>query len=145
MSKGNSGLFKGTLGTSHINRIYSEETRVEFARLSIQNVTYLVRGVDHGTEIPSVLLSKMIKFSGTLDFHSHPFNDDCVPSLSDRNLLRFLRQTTKQKTSSIVTPNGRTVLFDENGVIETGTVSNHISDEYKALLLELFGGQENDN
>ena len=119
----------------------SKETGVEFARVSINGETYLIRGDTHGTYIPPDLLSKMSRFHGTLDFHSHPHNDDCVPSVSDTNMLKFLRKTTGQRTSSIITPNGKTVLFDEHGVLEIGTIKNHIDDSYKAALLALFGGQ----
>lgn len=186
MSKGNSGLFKGTLGTSFINSssfeesysdrgiqipesiksalskltqkgdylkgsaedfsmknigIMSKETGVEFARVTVNGETYLIRGDSKGTDIPPGILSKMKKSFGTLDFHSHPHNDDCVPSAADRKVMRILCEATGQRTSSIVTPNGKTVLFDEHGVLETGTVSNHIDDNYKAALLSLFGGQ----
>ena len=55
----------------------------------------------------------MAKHSGTLDFHSHPHNDDCIPSVADTNIMKLLRKATGQKTSCIVTPNGKTVLFDE--------------------------------
>jgi hypothetical protein len=82
----------------------------------------------------------MEKEGGTWDFHSHPHNDDCVPSKSDRLMMRKLRQTTGQRESSIVTPNGRTTLFDEHGVIETGTVSSTLDDARRRALMELFGG-----
>ena len=89
---------------------------------------------------PNELLDEMKMHSGTLDFHSHPHNDDCVPSKSDCLMMRKLRQTTGQRESSIVTPNGRTTLFDEHGVIETGTVSSTLDDARRRALMELFGG-----
>ena len=55
-------------------------------------------------------------------------------------MMRKLRQTTGQRESSIVTPNGRTTLFDEHGVIETGTVSSTLDDARRRALMELFGG-----
>ena len=55
-------------------------------------------------------------------------------------MMRKLRQTTGQRESSIVTPNGRTTLFDENGVIETGTVPSTLDDARRRALIELFGG-----
>jgi hypothetical protein len=122
--------------------IMSKETGVEFARVTIGEKTYLIRGDKGGTVIPDKLLNKMDKHSGTLDFHSHPYNDDCVPSKSDRLLMRKLRQTTGQRESSIVTPNGRTTLFDEHGVIETGIVSSTLDDARRKALMELFGGDK---
>ncbi len=120
--------------------IMSKETGVEFARVTIGGKTYLIRGDKGGTVIPNKLLDEMKMHSGTLDFHSHPHNDDCVPSKSDRLMMRKLRQTTGQRESSIVTPNGRTTLFDEHGVIETGTVSSTLDDARRRALMELFGG-----
>lgn len=120
--------------------IMSKETGVEFARVTIGEKTYLIRGDKGGTVIPNKLLDEMKMHSGTLDFHSHPHNDDCVPSKSDCLMMRKLRQTTGQRESSIVTPNGRTTLFDENGVIETGTVPSTLDDARRRALIELFGG-----
>lgn len=185
MSKGNSGLFKGTLGTSfqgasqtedtysgrgieipsHLKAIISrlrnkgdyvsgnasdfsmrdvsiisKETGVEFGKLTIGNKTYLIRGDRRGTDIPNILIQRMARNGGTLDFHSHPHDDDCIPSGADRQVMKQLREITGQRTSSIVTPNGRTVLFDEHGVIETGNVSNIIDKDMKAVYEKLFGG-----
>ena len=91
--------------------VMSKETGVEFARVTIGGKTYLIRVDKGGTVIPNELLDEMKKHSGRLDFHSHPYNDDCVPSKSDRLMMRKLRQTTGQRESSIVTPNERTTLF----------------------------------
>ncbi len=117
-----------------------EVTGVEFARVTIGGKTYLIRGDKGGTVIPNRLLDEMKMHSGTLDFHSHPHNDDCIPSKSDRLMMRKLRQTTGQRESTIVTPNGRTSLFDEHGVIETGTISSTLDDARRRALMELFGG-----
>lgn len=54
--------------------------------------------------------------------------------------MNNLFQTTGQRESSIVTPNGRTSRFDEHGVTETGTVSSTLDDARKKALMELFGG-----
>ena len=189
MSKGNSGLFHGTLGSSLQNgsqdsstygdrnieipnriaayisklrnsgdyiegknnefsmkdaSIMSKETGVEFARVTIGNVSYLIRGDNRGVHLPPKLLRKIINKSGRLDFHSHPFDDDCLPSRSDLQMLRFLRKQVGQESSMIVTPNGKTVNYNESGVISTGIVSNFIDKEYRKILLELFGGKDHD-
>ena len=79
--------------------------------------------------------------TGKLEFHSHPHNDDCIPSYADMKLMKILRKYTGQRCSMIVTPNGRTSTFDENGVTATGTVSNTIDASHRQALLDLFGGK----
>lgn len=120
--------------------VMSKETGVEFARVTIGSKSYLIRGDSRGTVIPNDIIEKMSKHSGTLDFHSHPHNDDCIPSKSDRLLMKRLSQVTGQRQSTIVTPNGRTSIFDEHGVIEMGTVSNTLDDARRKALMDLFGG-----
>ena len=121
--------------------LLSKEAKVEFAKVTIGNKTYLIRGDERGTTIPKSILNKMEKESGRLEFHSHPHNDDCVPSAADRKLIGRLSRITGQKTSTIVTPNGRTAVFNEHGVVETGTVPNSIDQAHKQALLKLFGGK----
>ena len=183
MSKGNSGLFHGTLGTTHINSsqkdtsyadrgvdipehikqtlsklkskgdivtgsrdsfsmkdvsVMSKETGVEFAKVTIGDKTYLVRGDKNGAVVPEALMKKMAKIGGTLDFHSHPHDNDCVPSGADREMVTILKSMTGQSTSQIVTPNGRTVTFNEHGVISTGIVPNLIDESLKQAYLDLW-------
>lgn len=186
MSKGNSGLFQGTLGTTRMNSsqndtsysdrgltipehiqqtlsklkkkgdivtgaqdsfpikdvsIMSKETGVEFARITIGNKTYLVRGNKNGAVVPETLIKRLTRHGGTLDFHSQPYDNDCVPSKADKEMLRKLKKITGQATSQIVTPNGRTVIFNEYGVVSTGTVTNIIDNDAKQIYLKLFGGE----
>lgn len=185
MSKGNSYLFHGTLGTSvsglpqplesytdrgvsippHIQAmldklpnkgdyikgngsdfdmrdvsVMSKETGVEFAKITIGNESYLIRGDKSETTIPDNLLNRMIRRGGSFDYHTHPHNDDLVPSKGDRDFMEILRISTGQQNSTIVTPNGRTLLYNENGVISTGTVPNIINDDLRKLYSTLFGG-----
>ena len=121
--------------------IMSKETGVEFAKVTIGNKSYLIRGDGRGTGIPDSLLDKMKTSGGTLDFHSHPRSDDLVPSRSDMEVMKVLTRTTGQKTSTIVTPNGRTSTFNERGVVELGTVPNTIDKTRKEMLKKLFGGK----
>lgn len=79
--------------------------------------------------------------AGKLEFHSHPHNDDCIPSQADMNLMKSLRKSTGQRVSTIVTPNGRTSTFNEYGIISTGTVSNSIDENLRKTYLEMFGGK----
>ena len=90
-------------------------------------------------------MSELSKGNGKLEFHSHPHNDDLVPSLADRNTMAHLRKITGQEYSTIVIPDGRTATFNEYGVIETGTVSNNMDQAHKQALIELFGGKDNDH
>ena len=189
MSKGFSGLFQRTLGTTYKNShikaesysqrgikipklikatlsrlkkkgdyiagsleelsmtnvsIMSKETGIEFARITIGETAYLIRGDESGTTIPKRLLSKMKKSSGTLDFHSHPHNNDCIPSNADRNVMVLLERITGQRTSTIVTPNGKQVTFGKAGIVEVSTIPNRIDESYAKALLTLFGGAQND-
>lgn len=186
MSKGYSGLFHGTMGTSYVNgfsngesyaergidipeyikealsklkkpgdtisgpigsfsmkdvSIMSKETGVEFAHVTIGNKIYLIRGDEHGVIISDKLLGEIIKHGGTLDFHSHPYDNDCIPSKEDRLIISQLKRLTGQMESVIVTPNGRITTFNEQGVIETGGVSNIINQDMKDIYVKLFGGE----
>ena len=120
--------------------IMSKESGVEFAKVTVDGKTFLIRGDRTGATIPNSLLERMKSGSGKLEFHSHPHNDDCIPSYADMKLMKILRKYTGQRSSMIVTPNGRTSTFDENGVITTGTVSNTIDASHRQALLDLFGG-----
>ncbi len=185
MSKGNSNLFHGTLGSSvsgisqplesysdrgitipsHIQAmldklpnkgdyikgntsdfdmkdvsVMSKETGVEFAKVTIGNESFLIRGDISETNIPDRILQRILQNGGRLDFHSHPHNDDLVPSRGDRDLMKLLKYHTGQQSSLIVTPNGRTLLYNDNGAISTGTVPNIINDDLRRLYSTLFGG-----
>jgi len=52
-----------------------------------------------------------------------------------------LNEITGQTTSKIVTPNGRTTVFNKFGVVSTSTVSNIIDEDTKQIYLKLFGGE----
>ena len=121
--------------------IMSKETKVEFAKVTIGDKSYLIRGDSKGTVIPEHVMSELKKGTGKLEFHSHPRNDDLIPSKADRSLMSKLSRITGQKTSTIVTPNGKTAVFGEHGVIEAGTVHNIIDNDMKKIYLKLFGGK----
>lgn len=118
--------------------IMSKETGVEFAHVTVGDNTYLIRGDKSGTNIPQPLLNRIAKLGGTLDYHSHPYDNDCVPSRADRKMLNELQRITGQSTSQIVTPNGRIVTFNKHGVVTTGTVPNLIDDDLRKAYLELW-------
>ena len=118
--------------------VMSKETGVEFAKVTIGDKTYLVRGDKNEAVVPESLMKKMARSGGTLDFHSHPHDNDCVPSGADREMVTILKSMTGQSTSQIVTPNGRTVTFNEHGVISTGSVPNLIDESLKQAYLDLW-------
>ncbi|MCC8069229.1 MAG: phage minor capsid protein [Ruminococcus sp.] len=118
----------------------SKETGVEFARITIKDKTYLIRGSSRGTNISNDMLESMKKYNGTLDYHSHPHDDDNVPSQSDLDVMALLENLTGQQESQIVTTNGKTTTYNKYGIVSIGTVDNTISDEDKKMFEELFGG-----
>ena len=124
--------------------IMSKETGVEFAHITIDGVTYLIRGDVNGTVIPNTLIDKMRKNNGTWDFHSHPHNDDCIPSDTDKKLIKKLSGYTGQKESVIITPNGKKSTFGKDGIISVSTIPNTIDADRRKALLELFGGLKDD-
>lgn len=124
--------------------IMSREAKVEFAKVTIGSNSYLIRGDAQGTFIPESIMVKLKRERGKLDFHSHPHNDDLIPSLTDRSVLKRLRKLTGQQFSTIVTPNGRLSTYNEYGIIETGQVLSKLDSMHKKVLLELFGGNSND-
>lgn len=99
--------------------------------------------VNNGTvRCPTKLLNVILRESGgSLDFHSHPHNDDLMPSHSDLALMRQLRIWTGQLTSTIVTSNGKTLIYNERGSISTGTVPNTINEDLRRIYNSLFGGE----
>ena len=144
MSKGISGLFRGTLGTTHINSfqkdtsysergldvpehirkmlsklqkpgdriigtmndfsmhdvsVMSKETGVEFARITIGEKTYLYRGDKYGVHLSYYFRHKIAVNNGTLDFHTHPYDNDCVPSGGDCAIVKYLGKRTGKLTS----------------------------------------------
>ena len=52
--------------------------------------------------------------------------------------------SNKLISSIIVTPNGRTSTFTEDGVVKVGTVSNKLNRSRKQALIKLFGGISDD-
>ncbi|MBO4531360.1 MAG: hypothetical protein J5767_12070 [Paludibacteraceae bacterium] len=118
--------------------IMSKESGVEFAHVTIGNKAYLIRGDKNGAKLTPRILAKIKKHGGSMDYHTHPYDNDCVPSKADTDMLTLLKGITGQTTSHIVTPNGRTILFGETGAVSAGTVSNVIDESLKKAFLELW-------
>ena len=120
----------------------SRETGAEYARITIDDKAYLARGANTGMIIPEQL-EKMLKQSGgTLDFHTHPFEGDLIPSKDDRSSIARLEKITGQKTSKIITADGQISIFSKDGVLETSTVKVSVDKKYEKMINELFGGGE---
>ena len=118
----------------------SKETGVEYAKIVVGDKAYLIKGDNSGTDIPNKVMNELKSKGGNLEFHSHPYDNDIIPSISDLKLMNELKSKIGQMSSKIVTPNGKTSTFNEYGVIETGYVSNALDDNLKAMYEKLFGG-----
>ena len=59
--------------------------------MTIGDKTYLIRGDVKDTDIPEHLLAKMERDGGKFDFHSHPHDNDCIPSAEDRRTMAKLK------------------------------------------------------
>ncbi|SEL02706.1 T7SS effector LXG polymorphic toxin [Ruminococcus albus] len=136
-------LITGSVGEFSMSdvSIMSKETGVEFAHVTVGDTTYLIRGDVTSTVIPYDILDDMKKNNGIWDFHSHPFDDDCIPSPADQELLKDLYNHTGQSESVIITPNGKKSTFGPDGVISIDTIPNTIDADRQKALLELFGGE----
>lgn len=95
-------------------RILSIEEDVEFALVTINDYVYIMRGEEHHTEIPEKIFKEMKEYKGTLDVHSHPFLNDLIPSMDDRDALKMLPW---QESSDIIDEKGEIVEFNVFGII----------------------------
>lgn len=116
--------------------ILTTETGVEYTLLTIGNKAYMIRGTENGTTIPEELYEAMVKNKGTLDYHSHPYIGDIIPSKSDREVLKALNW---QEKSGIIDPRGNIVKFDADGNIERENNDPQRNEDFYA---ELFGGDD---
>lgn len=116
--------------------ILTTETGVEYTLLTIGNQSYMIRGTENGTKIPEELYEALIKNKGTLDYHSHPYIGDIIPSKSDREVLKTLNW---QEKSGIIDPRGEVYRFDADGNIEPEKNTPQRDEDFYA---ELFGGDD---
>ena len=121
--------------------IMSREKDVEFAVISILDKSYLIRGTETETIIPDNLVDELIKHKGTLDYHSHPFSNDIIPSNGDCNTMSILIWQTE---SYIISENNKVAIFNSKGIIETGLSSEVVDKknrkDLELLYKDLFGG-----
>ena len=107
---------KGAAGsfTHEDIRILSIEEDVEFAIFTIKEESYLIRGNKKGICIPEEISKEIISSKGTIDVHSHPYVNDVIPSRDDLNILKILYW---QKTSDIISENGRIIVYNKDGIV----------------------------
>lgn len=116
--------------------ILTTETGVEYTLLTIGDKAYMIRGTENGTLIPEELYEELVKNKGTLDYHSHPYIGDIMPSKSDRDVLKALNW---QEKSGIIDPRGNVFRFDAEGHYEPEENSPQRNEDFYA---ELFGGDD---
>lgn len=105
---------KGSFSTEDI-AILSHETGVEYTIFTIGDKSYLLRGDEQSTSIPSELSYLLQDQKGTVDAHSHPFVGDMVPSMADKDMMTILPWQDK---SVIVDPTGQGIYFTKDGATE---------------------------
>lgn len=115
--------------------LLSRQTGVEFVAVSVNGKNILIRGTSSATTIPSPLFEELEKHKGILNYHSHPFIGDIIPSKADLSVAKMMYWQDEFK---IVSVDGVTSLYNKNGIIETGTVENIILETDKSLFEELF-------
>ena len=111
--------------------VLTTETGVEYTLLTIGGKSYMIRGMENGTTIPQELFDELIKNKGTLDYHTHPYVGDLVPSKSDLEMLKLLPW---QEESGIIEPGQRAIRFDRNGVIGEMTASEKRDEDYYSFM-----------
>ena len=131
---------KGTFSMSELSEL-SKESGVEYACVTVNDETFLIRGNENSTTIPQSIFEFAIQNGGTLDFHSHPHDGDCIPSISDIEVLGVFQKYTGQETSIIISTDNLMSEFDVHGVREMKSIPSKREGDYEKLLQELFGGE----
>lgn len=118
------------------------ETGEEYAKLTIGNKEYAVRGTDKGVDIPAELMEKLRSEGGILDFHCHPYIGDTVPSEEDVQAIIKIKSITGQETSEIISPDGKVATFGTSGIISVETLQEAmITEERKQAFAKMFEGK----
>lgn len=115
--------------------LLSRQTGVEFAVVTVNGKNILIRGTSSATIIPPTLFEELEKNKGVLNYHSHPYIGDIIPSEADLSVAKMMYW---QDEFEIVSVDGITSVYNKNGIIETGTVENIILETDKSLFEELF-------
>ncbi|MCD7959477.1 MAG: hypothetical protein LUF89_08405 [Ruminococcus sp.] len=119
-------------------RWLSAKNGVEYACLTIGDESVLIRGDSGSTSISDEFFDRLVKNGGTFDYHTHPYDGDIIPSQSDMALMGKLSGLTGQETSKIISTDGLYSTYTEYGIVETGTVTREIDDDYAEFLSMLF-------
>ena len=120
-------------------RAATVETGVEFAKVSVGGKEIIIRGDDRGVTLTDEVISEMAENGGTLDFHCHPYIGDIMPSEEDQRMMALLEERTGQKSSRIISPDGRFSEFTKSGIINTGELSSSLTEQEKEAVARLFG------
>ncbi|MBQ0112980.1 MAG: hypothetical protein KBT03_07610 [Bacteroidales bacterium] len=112
-----SAYIEGTKGDFTIQDIsvLSREYDVEFAVINVKSKSYLIKGSEFQTKIPQEILQEMMENKGTIEYHSHPFANDIVPSKADRTALKKLKW---QENSKIIDESGHICTYSKDGIVE---------------------------
>lgn len=84
------------------------------------------------------LLSFFPTKSSSFDYHSHPHNDDIIPSERDIKAIKKISLKTRQSSSMIITPNGKKSSYNGSGIMSVGTIEHTVNDDYKKALAQLL-------
>ncbi len=103
--------------------------------VTVNGKNILIRGTSSATIIPPTLFEELEKNKGVLNYHSHPYIGDIIPSEADLSVAKMMYW---QDEFEIVSVDGITSVYNKNGIIETGTVENIILETDKSLFEELF-------
>ncbi|MBQ8066754.1 MAG: hypothetical protein IJ201_00225 [Solobacterium sp.] len=129
--------------TNNELRTLTQETGVEYAKITISEDVYVIRGKEKGIVIPNSFVDEMKAQNGRLDAHCHPFIGDVIPSEADLEALTLLEKETGQSTSEIISVDGMRSIYSKYGIISVETVTDNstLSEERKMDFLRLFGGE----
>ena len=107
--------------------VLTTETGVEYTELTIGNTSYLIRGKEKSTTIPLELKNILLEKKGTIDYHSHPFVGDLIPSKEDIEMLNLL---TWQKESVIIDPTNNAIKYSKEGILGSIHINNEIDKSF---------------
>lgn len=112
--------------------VLTTETGVEFTKITIDGMSYLIRGAEKETYIPENIISELIARHGTLDAHTHPFIGDLLPSASD---IEALKRLSWQTESVIIDPVGNAITFDIKGNTDSLEIEDIRDENYYASMI----------
>lgn len=116
--------------------LLSRQTGVEFAAVTVNGKNILIRGTSSATIIPPTLFEELEKHKGVLNYHSHPYIGDIIPSEADLSVAKMMHW---QDEFEIVSVDGKVSAYTKDGIASTSTVENEISDNDRIFYEEIWG------